>query len=131
MWHPGGSVVSKSTTERRAHARVDHQLEIEGTQHPDGAVARMVSHNLSTGGVCCTSSVDFPEMTRLAVRLMLPASDGPGGDGEAVDAEAVVVRRRPLASSVGNDGKFELALFFTHVEDEHRERLQEYLRDRA
>ena len=123
--------MSKSTTERRAHARVDHQVEIEGAPQPDGAVARMVTHNLSPGGVCCTSSVDFPEMTRLAVRLLLPASGGPESGGGPVDVEAVVVRRTPLASAVGNDGRYELALFFTHVEDEQRERLQEYLRERG
>jgi hypothetical protein len=91
----------------------------------------MVSHNLSAGGVCCTSSVDFPEMTRLAVRLLLPGSDSGGNGAEPVDVEAVVVRRTQLGSSVGNGERYELALFFTHLEDDHRARLQEYIRAHA
>ena len=82
----------------------------------------MVASDLSLGGLHCSSSQDYPEMTRLAVRLLLPL----GGRVETVDVEAVVVRRAELTSSSGGT-RFELGLFFTSLRDEARERLARFL----
>ena len=68
----------------------------------------MVASDLSMGGLLCSSSQDYPEMTRLAVRLLLPN----GRKRETLDVEAVVVRRMELPSSSGAP-RFELGLFFT------------------
>ncbi len=87
-------------------------------------MARMVTSDLSLGGVHCISTADFPEMTRLAVRLMLPATTG--NDTEPLDIEAVVVRREPYRS-VNGEPRFELALFFTHMENTDRDMLTRYL----
>lgn len=113
--------MSKSQAERRSHARFQRTFDLEG--QAGTTVARMVASDLSLGGVYCASSHDFPEMTRLAVRMLLPN----GTEPEPVDAEAVVVRRKKLRSATGNDSRFELALFFTHVDDSGRERLARYL----
>lgn len=77
----------------------------------------MIGSNLSIGGLYCTSDADFPEMTRLAVRLALPGVD-------ALDVSAVVVRRKKASS--GSRG-FELALLFTSVTTLQRERLTRFL----
>jgi len=82
----------------------------------------MVASDLSLGGLHCSSSQDYPEMTRLAVRLMLPN----GSRVEALDVEAVVVRRAELAS-VSGGARFELGLFFTGLSDEARTRLARFL----
>ena len=113
--------MSKSHAERRSHARFARSFDIEG--QAGTTVARMTASDLSLGGVYCASSHDFPEMTRLAVRMLLPN----GTSAEPVDAEAVVVRRKKLKSSTGNNSRFELALFFTHVDDAGRERLARFL----
>ena len=89
----------------------------------EGVASRMVASNLSLGGLYCTSSTDFPEMTRLAVTLLLPHRD----ESAPVDLEAVVVRRRELPSVTGNGDRYELALFFTKVNAEAREELQRFL----
>jgi c-di-GMP-binding flagellar brake protein YcgR len=112
--------------ERRAHARFSKSFDIEGSSAEDAAVARMVASDLSLGGLYCTSTVDYPEMTRLAVRLMLPDSDSPAPGGDAFDIEAVVVRRKKLRSSTGNS-KYELGLFFQRMTDEQRERIARFL----
>ncbi|HEX6853066.1 MAG TPA: PilZ domain-containing protein [Candidatus Polarisedimenticolaceae bacterium] len=113
--------MSKQHAERRSHARFQRSFDIEGQ---DGAtIARMTASDLSLGGLYCSSTHDFPEMTRLAVRMLLPNGAGP----EPVDAEAVVVRRKKLKSPTGNGPRFELALFFTHVDDAGRERLARFL----
>lgn len=120
--------MGKSNTERRAHKRVPIDVEVEGTQG-DGVVARMTASNLSLGGVYCVSSRDFPEMTRLAVRLSLPGKDAI--DGAALDLEAVVVRRERIDGSTSGDPRYHLALFFTRIDEEHKSALATYLHGHA
>ncbi|MBD3868361.1 MAG: PilZ domain-containing protein [Acidobacteria bacterium] len=112
--------MSDPNSERRAHERIDHTLEFEGFHSDQKAVARMVASNLSVGGVYCTSCTDFPEMTRLGVRMSLPHNGN-------LEVEAVVVRRRELPSPSGGDDRFELALFFTSITAEQKEMLTGYL----
>jgi PilZ domain-containing protein len=83
----------------------------------------MTASDLSLGGLYCSSTRDYPEMTRLAVRLRLP-SDAP------IDVEAVVVRRERRASVTG-EGRYELALFFTGMSDGARETLARFLAQRV
>ena len=114
--------MTPTTAERRSHARFSHQFEIEGQPDGQGTHARMVASDLSLGGLHCSSSQDYPEMTRLAVRLMLPN----GSRLEVLDVDAVVVRRTELASTSGA-ARFELGLFFTGLSDEARTRLARFL----
>jgi hypothetical protein len=115
--------LAKPTLERRAHARFQKSIEVEGTP-PDGdATAMMIASDLSLGGLYCTSTTPFPEMTRLSVRLNLP------GDGEKngpLELDAVVVREQKLDSATGNS-RYELALFFMGMTDPQRERLARFL----
>ena len=112
--------MSDPNSERRAHERIDHIIEFEGFHSEQNAVARMVASNLSMGGVYCTSCTDFPEMTRLGVKMSLPHKG-------KLDVEAVVVRRRELPSPSGGEDRFELALFFTSITDEQKAMLSGYL----
>ena len=121
----GPALEAKSLDERRTHERFDASLQLEGTPENGGVVARMVTSNLSMGGLYCVSTVSFPEMTRLAVRLMLHLQ--PCNDTDALDLEAVVVRQKELASANGK-ARYELALFFTGLDTRTRERLAAYLR---
>lgn len=119
-----------SVDERRAHTRHSTELTIQGTPDEGGVVARMVARNLSLGGLYCTSTTDFPEMTRLAVRLMLPMKKPRSGNGtEPVDVEAVVVRRQANNRSSGRT-RYDLALYFTNVNDAIRAQLQRYIDER-
>jgi hypothetical protein len=118
--------LSRETAERRAHQRVETSVQVQGTPEEGGVAAQMVASNLSLGGLYCTSSADFPEMTRLAVRLMLPAGGGPPPGLEPLDVEAVVVRREQTVSASG-EAQYELALFFTGMDDEKRRRLASFV----
>ena len=82
----------------------------------------MVASDLSMGGLLCSSSKDYPEMTRLAVRLLIPN----GAAGDSVEVEAVVVRRVEIPSSSGAP-RFELGLFFTGLTDHARSSLARFL----
>ena len=110
--------MSQHPTERRAHPRQATELSLHANIEEGGVVARMITRDLSLGGVYCTSKADFPEMTRLAVRLMVPTGDN--GDTRGLDIEAVVVRRRKIDDSNGGEPRFELGLFFTKIDDEAR-----------
>jgi hypothetical protein len=109
--------MSKTTVERRTHPRLARTIEIQGAPAEGGELARMTASDLSLGGLYCTSSADFPEMTRLAVRLLLP---------RPLDLEAVVVRRKQVPSSSGAP-RFELALFFVSPTAAQRARLEQFL----
>ncbi len=116
--------------ERRAHERHDTLLEMQGTSGAAGGMARMVARNLSAGGLYCTSSSDFPEMTRLAVRLLLPLGNGHAEPRiETVDLEAVVVRREALTRASGSE-RFDLALYFTSVSEPMRTLIRRFLDER-
>ena len=120
--------MTDNLSDRRAHDRIDSRLVFEGIAGEPDTVARMVASNLSLGGVYCTSSSDFPEMTRLGVRIPLP-SHGALEDAASriLEMEAVVVRRKQLPSPSGGEDRFELALFFTSISDAQKEMLSEYL----
>ena len=114
--------MSRTTLEKRSHARFPHRFEIEGPAGDGGTVARMVSRDLSLGGLQCSSSHDYPEMTRIAVRLHLPGDEDP----EPIDVESVVVRRSKL-DAIADGERYELALFFTSMSDVCRERIARFL----
>lgn len=111
--------------ERRAHTRYATQIQVQGTPEDGGVVARMISSNLSVGGLACVSTANFAEMTRLAVRMMLPLK-GCDEDFAPLDVEAVVVRSEEIGSATGSQ-RFELALFFTQMEEEVKEQLRQFL----
>lgn len=112
--------MSESTDERRAHARYKRAFDLDGSPTAGGASARMVASDLSLGGLYCTSYDDFPEMTRLSVRLQLDLQPAP------LNVEAIVVRRTKI-NSRGGRPRFELALFFPRLTDDQRDRIARFL----
>ncbi len=115
-----------SDDERRIYPRFVRSFELSGLPASGGASARLIASNLSLGGVYCTSDRDFPEMTRLAVRLMLPARGPLAEMAEPLDLAAVVVRQKKLPT-VSNGDLYELALLFTSLTAVQRERLLRFL----
>src|SRR5262245_57356880 len=113
--------VSKTTVERRTSPRKTHSFEVHGRADA-GELARMTARDLSLGGLYCTSSADFAEMTRLAVTLMLP-----DGDAHPLDVQAVVVRRKEVHGAATGRPLFELALFFHALTEAQRNRLASFL----
>ncbi len=118
-----------SVKERRIHERHAINVNLQGTPDHGGIVARMVASNLSLGGLYCNSITDFPEMTRLAVRLMLPI-DPSETEGEPVDLEAVVVRREEVRGTNGQP-RYDFALYFTNIDASAQEQLKRYLNHRS
>ena len=109
--------MSKTTVERRTSPRKARTFELQGRAGA-GELARMTACDLSIGGLYCTSTTDFPEMTRLAVTLLLP---------DPVDVEAIVVRRKTVNGSATGRPRYELALFFHAMTDAQRSRIAAFL----
>jgi hypothetical protein len=123
----GAKALSRIPTERRAHQRIETNVALHGAPDEGGVVARMTASNLSLGGLQCTSASGFPEMTRLAVRMMLPTPGSDDDETEPLDLEAVVVRCEEVNDSCCGNARFRLALFFTGLEDPARDRLAEFI----
>ena len=79
--------MGREVAERRANPRISAVFDLQGTPDKGGIVARMQGADLSLGGLRCTSTADFPEMTQLAVRLLLPVEGN--GQSEPVDVNAL------------------------------------------
>lgn len=84
----------------------------------------MTACDLSLGGLYCTSTSDFPEMTRLAVTLLLPDASG---KAQPLDVQAVVVRRKEVNGAASGKPRFELALYFHALNDAQRARIASFL----
>ena len=102
--------------ERRLHTRhsVDAVVEL-GTGSEGAAVLR----DISMSGLACLSPVAFDEMAILEITMKLPFSDA-----EQVDFKAggAVVR-----SADDGDGKFLVAVFFTHMDESNRRVLEDFI----
>jgi hypothetical protein len=122
-------LTSNHDDERRVHPRYPRSLELSGSPARGGSPALLVASNVSLGGVYCTSDQDFPEMTRLAVRMTLPPRPGRRSEPEPLDLSAIVVRRLELAPGRerAERARFELALLFHELTPPQRERLAELL----
>ncbi len=106
--------------EKRRHPRVAKRIRVRSRF--EGAV-ELETVDLSIGGLSCTAPMSLPVMTKLALSLSLPDD---GGTGEQlIEGEAVVVRSEP--SSSPEESGYRIALFFSRMEENHRQTLVEYL----
>jgi PilZ domain-containing protein len=114
--------------EKRLHQRVAQRLTVHSAE---GSHVALETINLSAGGLFCSSPAWVAPMTRLALALELPAPPGNGGSGAVVRGEAVVVRTEPSSPSATHTGGYRIALFFSRMDDDHRQALQTFLKSRT
>lgn len=100
----------------RAPADLAFHIATKGAPEP----ARL--RDISTLGLSCETRSRIPEMTTLKVDLELP-----GGTGKKlpVAAEGVVVRCARLAA--GKSDGYEVAIYFTRMEGQHRDAIGSYV----
>lgn len=111
--------------EKRRHPRVKDRLTLRSASAETGPV-EMSTTNLSLGGAHVLSNRYMPLMTRVEVTLHLPPDGGPDSGPRPVRAEAVVVRIHPQDPG-GESRSFEMALFFSRMENPDRTALARYL----
>ena len=115
----------KSTPEKRRHPRVRDRLTLRSSSPREG-VSEMSTTDLSLGGAHVLATRFFPLMTRVEVTLLLPPEEGIESGPRPVRAEAVVVRVHPPQGVVQGQN-YEMALFFSHMEQRDRNALARYL----
>jgi NAD(P)H-dependent flavin oxidoreductase YrpB (nitropropane dioxygenase family) len=118
--------------ERRRSARVDAQiaLQLSGDDAVvPGESITTESINVGSEGVYCPVSHFVAPLTKLQVTMVLPMKTKKGQlRNEVVKADAVVVRCQPAG---GASGGYRIALFFTGLEAQTRQVLDEYVRQHA
>jgi hypothetical protein len=115
----------KSPDEKRRDPRVSDRVIVRSAH----AAGNLETINLSAGGLLCTSPAWVAPMTRMALSLELPmpAHESP----RLVEGEAVVVRTDPPAPTANPGGGYRVALFFSRMDDEHRQALNQFLKLRS
>ena len=111
-------------TEKRQHPRIKDRLTLRSS-HPGTGSSEMATTDLSLGGALVVAGRYFPLMTRVEVTLMLPPEPSEAGP-RPVHAKAVVVRVQPPEEHAGLQ-RYDLALFFSHMEQRDRNVLSRYL----
>ena len=114
---------------RRAHrTQTSLGVEVSGfSSGEEGGVLRTQSLNLSAEGVYCTVSRFIPPLTRVRLALILPADSALGGSEErTVHCDAVVVRSYPEREARGCSS-YEVACYFTAMDEEDRQLLTDHL----
>lgn len=83
--------------------------------------------NISLSGVCFTVGRPLEFMTRLMMTLIFPSDISSAEElGGAVQCEGAVVRCEPAGA--GNDGRYEVAVFFTHLGGTAKAAIEEYVK---
>ncbi|MCI0567448.1 MAG: PilZ domain-containing protein [Acidobacteria bacterium] len=111
--------------EKRSHPRVKDRLTLRSTSPAEGA-SEMSTTDLSLGGAQVAASRFVPLMTRVEVTLLLPPEEGTESGPRPVRAEAVVVRVNPPAPQAEIE-HYQIALFFSRMEQRDRNALARYL----
>ena len=115
----------KSPDEKRRDPRVSDRVLVRSAH----GAGNLETINLSAGGLLCTSPAWVAPMTKMALSLELP---GPARNGPTlVEGEAVVVRTDPPAPTTNPGDGYRVALFFSRMEDAHRQALNQFLKLRS
>ena len=114
-----------SSPEKRSYPRVKDRLTLRSTSPAEGP-SEMSTTDLSLGGAHVVASRFVPLMTRVEVTLLLPPEEGIESGPRPVRAEAVVVRVHPPAPESENE-YYQIALFFSRMEQRDRNALARYL----
>jgi hypothetical protein len=115
--------------ERRRYPRLQDRLSLRSSSLDSGPLD-MATTNLSLGGVQVVTDRYLPLMTRVEVTLHLPPDAEQDSGPRPVKAEAVVVRVLPPAPDP-RSRNFEMALFFSRMEQQDRNALAHYLSARS
>jgi PilZ domain len=115
--------------ERRRSLRVDAALKLEvklpvaGGSHE---VANLETLNISSSGVYFRSDHYIEPMTKLNMEIELPMSDGDDAAASTAACEGIVVRVIPEFEADERE-TYEVAVFFTRIDDDGIERLQDHI----
>lgn len=120
---------SWSGEERRRYGRVQAQIALQLSGADEAFPAESItteSLNIGAGGVYCHVGHFIAPLTKMQVTMVLPIRTKKGSvKNEILKADGVVVRCQP---SGGEEGGYQIACFFTGLDDDSRTTIEEYVR---
>jgi hypothetical protein len=119
--------MAKPKVERRKQPRVRGAAGLRLGSAPHAAGLQVKDISLSGLSFRISRPIEF--MTRLMMTLILPIQSDPAGQPEtptSVPCEGAVVRCEPVHGS--DVDQYEVAVFFTHLDDTAREAVEEYVK---
>jgi hypothetical protein len=118
---------SKHTEKRRAK-RVEASGPISFGHIKDSQPALL--KNISKNGLCCISETHVPEMTQVALAIQMPALPEEERDYYFLKCQGAVVRCDQVVHN-NSRTKWEIGIFFTDMDDEAIDLLEEYIASRS
>lgn len=123
--------MTTSGSERRGARRVDAKLSVQVVlPGADGApsTATLETINISTSGLYFRSDRFLEPLTKLALELELqvPAGGNSPAEPRLFPCEGMVVRSTP-EGEVPDCTDYEIAVFFTHVDDDSAAALEQHI----
>jgi len=116
-----------TSTERRRSPRIKDDgpgLDVKG-----GGLA-FVAHtlNISESGIYCKVEHELPLMSRIELRLKIPAGEDAKGT-DIVNVSGVVVRQHPVIID-GETKHYDVAIFFDDLSEKGRNLIAGYIKNR-
>jgi len=107
----------KTHDERRKKPRAEATMDLRFDVAGRSGLAHV--RDISGSGVRCMTDRPMPLMTQVALVIQLPSTAG----AREIACRGAVVRSAPA----GGDSTFETAIFFTHMSDADRLRVEEFV----
>ncbi len=107
-------------SERRRHPRVKKELALKVAT--DGYDFSTQTKDLSCIGAYCYVDKFIPPMTKLSVKLMLPAETVENNSTQKVQCKGVVVR-----TDACPPGGFNIAIFFNQISVRSKDKISQYV----
>ena len=115
--------------EKRKSQRIDANLKVAvSLPQADGSskVTNLESLNISTSGIYFKSDHFIEPMTKLGMSLELPVAGDDSTESPEAKCEGIVVRVLPEFEAEGVSD-YEVAVFFTHIDDEGLDYLEDHI----
>lgn len=109
-----------SDRDRRQCPRINEYLPIRLAVN--GFDFATSTQNVSCTGAYCRVDKYMPPFTRVMVRLSLPVAGGSRAKELDVECRGVIVR-----TDDGDDGGFNIAIFFNDIKDIQKKRISQYI----
>ena len=115
--------MSHSSVDRRRAQRVDAKLNLELQLPVANGHSVLETINVSSAGLYFRSPRYIEPMTKLAMSFDVPMRSG---GQKSVSCEGIVARITPEAPAADTDS-FEVAVFFTDIDNQSRKNLTAYI----
>jgi c-di-GMP-binding flagellar brake protein YcgR len=118
--------------ERRKHRRASLEVPLDMEDLAvEGKTIRATTVNLSAGGFYCRVPFHVPVLTKLKISMAIPVRDTAGKEEDyAITCEGMVVRTMPEKPESGTE-TYEIACFFTEIDDYDRLVIEQYLAEKS